>query len=158
MRSPRGVHAGGIDLDADGRLVTLPAMDEAERDRLRAAYEAGRSEVMGEREWTALDRLPDAQAPGLILTAWNPFSRALPAAVNTARDQVLRSELAALRLAPLRARGHDVARTWVEDGWLIPHERERSLRLLRRYEQAAGYIVSPAGRGLIWHDGVEEAL
>lgn len=133
-------------------------MDPTERERLRDAYRAGRSEVQGDTAWTPLERMPDAQAPGLILTAWNPFSRRLPAAVNAARDLLLRSELAALRLAPLRARGHDEARTWVEDGWLIPHDRQRSLRLIRRYEQAAGYILSPAGRGLLWHDGVEEPL
>ena len=132
-------------------------MDPAHRAQLRDAYRAGRSEVLNDTRWTALDRLPPAPAPGLIITAWNPFSRRLPPAVNAARDHLLRSELAALRLAPLRARGHDEARTWVEDGWLIPHQAERSLGLLRRYEQAAGYIVSPDGRRLLWHDGGEEA-
>jgi hypothetical protein len=133
-------------------------MDDATRARLIDAYRSGRSEVKGEQAWEALDRLPDAQAPGLIITAWNPFSRALPPTVNEARDRLLRAELAALRLAPLRARGHDVERTWVEDGWLIPHDRQRSLRLLRRYEQAAGYLVSSAGRRLLWQDGVENDL
>ncbi len=133
-------------------------MDPAERERLREAYRAGRNEVRGEAQWTALDRLPTAQAPGLIITAWNPCSRRLPVAVNAARDDLLRHELAALHLPPLRVRGHDAARTWVEDGWLIPHQRARSLRLLRRYEQAAGYLVSPEGRRLLWQDGSEEAL
>ena len=108
-------------------------MDTAERDRMRAAYRAGLSEIQGERDWTLLDRLPTAQAPGLIITAWNPFSRRLPTTVNAARDHV-------------------------EEGWLIPHAAERSLRLLRRYEQAAGYLISPDGRRLLWHDGVEEGL
>lgn len=133
-------------------------MDEGVRARLRATYHAAVCEVEADGGWEPLTALPPPHAAGLVLTAWNPGSRALPAAVNRARDALLRAELAALELAPLRARGRDAAATWIEDGWLIPHVHARSLQLLRRYEQVAGYVFAARGRGLLWSDGTEESL
>ncbi len=128
-----------------------------ERSQLVAAYRAARCELSCEGGWQALDRL-DAEIPGLVLSAWNPQGEPLPAAVNQARDTVLYAELRARDCAALRARGRSPDGSWTEDGWLIPHERERSLLLLRRYGQLAGYVFGPDGRGLLWADGDEQPL
>ncbi len=128
-----------------------------DRSHLVATYRDTRCELACAGGWQALDRL-DAQAPGLVLTAWNPDGAPLPPAVNRARDAVLRAELDARNCAPLRARGRSADGAWFEDGWLIPHLPERSLLLLRRYGQLAGFVFGPGGRRLLWATGEEQEL
>lgn len=88
---------------------------------------------------------------GLVITAWNPGSRHLPLHVNEARDAVLKAELDALALETVRAKGR--SGDWYEMGWLIEHQPARSLHLLRRYGQLAGFVFSAEGRALLWSDG-----
>jgi hypothetical protein len=83
----------------------------------------------------------------VVVSAWNPGSRVLPAAVNRARDTLLESELRAMGLEPGRARGRSADGGWCEEGWLIPHRPARTRALLRRYGQVAGW----SGR-LCWAD------
>jgi hypothetical protein len=66
----------------------------------------------------------------------------------------LGEELKALGLTPQRVRGGDDAHGWWEDFWLIPHERTRDLRLVRRYGQLAGLVIDGELSQLLWGDGL----
>jgi hypothetical protein len=130
---------------------------KSDRDQLLESYRQTRCSVLVAAKWLSLD---DAPTPhfGLIVTAWNPASRRLPDDVNARRDRLLRAELDALGVGALRARGTSADGTWFEDGWLIAHEAHRSLSLLRRYGQLAGFVFSAEGRGLLWADGTFRPL
>ena len=133
-------------------------MDHERREELRALYRATRCELQAEGRWQALDTLP-TDGVGAVITAWNPAGARLPPAVNAARDAVLRAELAAYELAPLRVRGRSPDGSWYEDGWLFAHDAERTRRLLRRWHQLAGYLLDRGGRSLLWtDDGTVERL
>nr|MBA3684990.1 hypothetical protein [Planctomycetota bacterium] len=59
-----------------------------DRATLLASYRAALCELACESGWQPLVARA-AQAPGLVLSAWNPGSVPLPPAVNQARDTVL---------------------------------------------------------------------
>lgn len=124
-------------------------MDAATRDRLRAAYAAGRL-------LDASGAAVAAQEPSAWMTAWNPLSRPLPEAANHARDALLAAELAALGLIALRAAACAPDGSWREEGWLFPHDAARTRRLLSRYGQHAAYVLDGGSRRLCWQDGLEE--
>ncbi|MBA3698783.1 MAG: DUF3293 domain-containing protein [Planctomycetes bacterium] len=88
--------------------------------------------------------------PLVVVTAWNPGGSQLPLAVNQARDVVLRDELVALGLVPIRARGRSPAGDSYEDGWQIPHQPPRTVTLLRRYGQLAGWVTDATGCRYQW--------
>ncbi len=133
-------------------------MDQERRASLRALYRATRCQIRTEGGWQALDTLP-SEGMGAVITAWNPAGTKLPPAVNDARDDLLRAELAAYGLAPLRVRGNAADGSWYEDGWLVPHDDQRTLRLLRRWHQLAAYLLDRTGRSLLWSDdGAVERL
>jgi hypothetical protein len=128
-------------------------IDPSERDRLRLAWRATTCELADGEAWSPVPR--DAAAPAtLVVTAWNPWSRRLPDAVNAARDRVLAVELAALALPSRRARGRSPDGAWQEDGWAVEHREEASsLALIRAYGQLAGFVFAHGGRALLWADG-----
>ena len=93
-----------------------------------------------------------SRLPLVVVTAWNPAGSLLPLAVNQARDAVLHAELLALGLAPCRSRGRSAAGGWHEEGWQVPHALERTLALLHRYGQIAGWVTELAGASYFWVD------
>jgi hypothetical protein len=99
--------------------------------------------------------IPFRPAPGtwLVITAANPWSLPVSAAINRARDGVLAAELSAQGLQAQRVRGQGADPDWHEDGWAIAHALPRSLNLLRRYHQAAGFVLSSEPRQILWADG-----
>jgi hypothetical protein len=111
-------------------------------------------------EWAAAGQwLPLASmsaSPLVVVTAWNPDGQLLPEAINRARDVMLLAELRALGCDPLRARGRSPDGTWHEDGWQIPHVPVRTLMLLRRYGQIAGWVTDADGAHYHWCEPLGE--
>ena len=105
-------------------------------------------EVEEHGHWSPLETRTGT--PLVVVTAWNPGGMLLPVAVNQARDVVLRAELLALGLRARRARGRSRTGDWHEEGWQIPHADERTVGLLRRYGQLAGWISATAGASYRW--------
>ena len=81
----------------------------------------------------------------------------MPDALNQARDVLLAEELYAWDVHPQRVRGGDDASGWWEDFWLIPHRPDRSVRLLQRYGQFAGLVITGSLGRLLWQDAVLDA-
>lgn len=82
-----------------------------------------------------------APLSGVLLTAWNPRSRRMPAGWNRRMQHRLRT---ALRRWPLRAATGGLARWW-EDHLLTQAPCPVCLRLARRFRQRA-VVVARAGR------------
>ena len=87
-----------------------------------------------------------------MVSAWNPGVHRLPTSVNQARDAGLVAELQALGCTPLRARGRCPEGRWHEDGWQIPHTPLRSILVLRRYGQIAGWVTDADGSHYQWSE------
>lgn len=127
----------------------MPAADADRRAHLERIFRLARYRVLAEGVWRPVERL--AGGPWAVVTAWNPRSRVLPAAMNRQRDRALQRWLAAHGVAPCRpARGTGRDGCWREDGWCIPHRQARTAVLLRRFAQHAAWVVE-GGRGfLVW--------
>jgi hypothetical protein len=119
-----------------------------ERDRLRALWRDTRLlSAAGSNHWQ-----PWAPEPGttmLVITAWNPDACAASADDNARADARLHDDVSTLDPQRIRGAGDG----WHEDGWAFPHEPGRSLALIRRHRQVAGWVVTAAGRRLLWRDG-----
>lgn len=92
--------------------------------------------------------------PACVLTAFNPWSLTLTAAINAARDRCLEGELRARGLAPERVTAAARDGTWAEAGWCFAHDPDRDLHLIRRYHQAGAYLLRDGQRLVLWDDGV----
>lgn len=90
---------------------------------------------------------------GLVITAWNAKAQLLPRLENDRRDGLLFSSLRRMNLVGIRARGSNPVGSWYEQGWLIRHEEERSIELLLRYEQLAGFIIDGPRRQILMQTG-----
>jgi hypothetical protein len=123
-------------------------------DNDRAQWVARWRDTVWERlesgHWSLL--ATTSSVPLVVVTAWNPGGRQLPDAINQARDLVLQMEIKALGCAPLRARGRSPDGMWREDGWQIPHSPARSLTLLHRYGQLAGWVTDADGARYLWRE------
>ena len=89
-----------------------------------------------------------------IVTAWNPFSREMPAEENARRQQALLDRVEAAGLRCLPARGRDPSGQWPpEDSLCVLDASEAMLAdWLRGFDQYAAVTVSArAGCRLRWH-------
>jgi hypothetical protein len=114
--------------------------DQAYRATL---YRAGEVHVrVGRRSadadaWLATRRAPE----GCFLTAWNPYSRAMPARWNTRAMAALHRTLRGVACE----RGDGALGRWREEHVFAAIPAHEALRLARRFRQAA-IVVVPRGR------------
>jgi hypothetical protein len=80
--------------------------------------------------------------PVPVITAWNPWSQALPAHVNALRQRELRQVLAAAQLHAIPAWGRAEAGGWEEESLALPRTSEAAaLCLARAFGQRAIFVV-----------------
>lgn len=113
-----------------------PALRRAYR---RTSYEAAGAVAQVGRRSAAVDallaRLGSGQ--GAFVTAWNPFSRAMPWGWNDRMGQLLRD---ATRRIP-RAEGWGRAAGWGEQHLLLATDPRRAVVIARRFRQNAIVVV-----------------
>jgi hypothetical protein len=110
-------------------------------------YEAGGVVIrIGERSaaMDALLRCHGARHAGLV-TAWNPFSRAMPRGWNERMQRALRQAVRGRVLAEGFGRG----RGWAEHHLLVEGDRRRIRMLARRFRQHAIVALAPAQPALL---------
>jgi hypothetical protein len=105
----------------------------------RTRYAAGPAEVRIGRRSPSMDRILAGHRAriGVFVTAWNPFSRRMPAGWNKRMQARLRERLR--RCVMLAAEG--VWRSWREDHFVVLTAPAFVLRLARQFRQAAVVIV-----------------
>ncbi len=139
----------------DGSLLNDGSLlDEKERARLLSVWHETVLEFLDGAAWAPLLTL----SPVTVLTAWNPHGRTLPESVNLGRDRVLRAELQARGLEPVRTRGSAPDHASHEDGWMIDDDPDLAVSLLRRYGQLAAFRCDGGDREVLWADGRVDAL
>lgn len=126
----------------------MSPLSPAERRYFEDLWQNTRWEHLVDSTWMPLPN--SSPVPLIVVSAWNPGSARLDAAINHARDRVLLGELEALGLSPQRARGRNPDGLWSEDGWLIEHLVARTTEILRRYGQIAGWVTGPGGSSYQW--------
>jgi len=97
---------------------------------------------------------PDAVDVVHVITACNPRSQRLSAAVNAARQQRLRAVTTTLQLAwTTTALAQAPDGSWPEESLAIADADEDAvLELARRFEQHAIYAWTPDERAVVWTD------
>jgi hypothetical protein len=126
-----------------------------ERARQLEAYRSARCDVLRQGVWTSLDTVPEESL--FLLSAWNPGNEPAGIAENIQHDARLLRCLTTSGIIPVRARGRGTGGP-IEEGWLVPYDRERCLALLRQFGQVAGIVITPTGRTVLWADGSETTL
>ena len=149
--SRRITRSGGAAKSRKWQTITIA---DDERQRLLKSYRVTRCDILRHGEWTSLDTVPSE--PVLVICSANPDGRRASVAENIQHDSHLLRALIALSLRPIRARGRGPES--VEEGWIIPHQPERSLALIRNFSQLAGIIISDRWRTILWTDGIETRL
>lgn len=129
-------------------------MDQ-ERQRLLARYRQVTCEFFSAGAWRPWTARPDSDL--IAVSAWNPEGRALGEVENAQRDRRLRRHLQGLGLHPLRVRGYREGEP-PEEGWMIPHDLQRSLGILREFMQLAGLVYGRDARSVLWADGSLDGL
>jgi hypothetical protein len=128
---------------ARGRTVATTT-----RAQLEARWHGTIWEARDGHGWHRLNDRSDTSL--VVISAWNPLGERLPPVLNHARDRLLGTELAQAGIIACRARGCDASGVWCEEGWQIAHQPARTLCLLARYQQFAGWLTGPDGPSLVW--------
>jgi hypothetical protein len=124
-----------------------PARYQRISPRLLRAYRLTRYRAVG-YEIHIGQRVPDAlfsqlqSRTGMLLTAWNPFSRRMPDGWNATMQGQLRQRLR--RFSVLEAEGS--LRGWREAMLLVSGPPERTIRLARQFRQHAVVALRQGAR------------
>jgi hypothetical protein len=104
---------------------------------------------------TCWDLLPHGDGPVAVIGAWNPGSRLLSRSANLSRERRLRQLLPRRQRAVVGAAADD---SWRERMWLIPHQRTRTLGLLRCFGQYAALERAGGVWRLFWVTGQRSVI